>query len=534
MRRSIFALSLISLATATFAAQPVNLAKQSFTFLPSLTSSQTVTKELNRHVDFNHTAHIRVQQMYAGHQVWGADGIVHVPNGDKASLANLTPATTMNGIMYQGLAEDLNGTPAASLTPEQQKLALEKALDLHVSKGGLRKIDAKYTKNKLIVYVDKNKKAHWAYLIGFASGMTDGALAVPTVILDATTFVVYEQWNDLQTLSNTTGGGFGGNPKFGKISYDGLSGDYPALSISRKDGKGICLLENDDVIVKDDKNSGGIFSNSPIEKFQCSAKDADHNNEYWDADQDAVNEGYSPANDAMYIGVVVKKLYQEWYNLPVLTDWFGQPLQLTMHAHGKDFFGSPMDNAYFFPYTKEMYFGDGVKLFYPLTSLGVGAHELSHGFTSDHSNLTYEKQSGGMNEAYSDMAAQAAEFYSIGKNSWQIGPEIVKGNGALRYMDDPTKDGNSIDNVKDYTDDLNVHYTSGVFNKAFYTLGTTDGWDTRKAFNVMEKANVDYWTSGSTFFEAACGVMKAAADYKYNTADVAHAFSVVGINTNDC
>ena len=64
-------------------------------------------------------------------------------------------------------------------------------------------------------------------------------------------------------------------------------------------------------------------------------------------------------------------------------------------------------------------------------------------------------------------AAQAAEFYSTGKNSWQIGPEIVKGKGALRYMDDPTKDGKSIANVKDYTDDLNVHYSSGVFNKVF-------------------------------------------------------------------
>lgn len=181
-----------------------------------------------------------------------------------------------------------------------------------------------------------------------------------------------------------------------------------------------------------------------------------------------------------------------------------------------------------------MFFGDGVKMFYPLTSLGVGAHELSHGFTSDHSNLAYKNQSGGMNEAYSDMAAQAAEYYSVGKNTWHLGTEIVKGDGALRYMDEPTRDGHSIDNAKDYTDDLNVHYTSGVYNKAFYLLSTTDGWNTRKAFDVMVKANMDYWTSTSTYDQAACGVMKAASDLKYDTAAVAHAFSVVGVNTNAC
>ena len=188
----------------------------------------------------------------------------------------------------------------------------------------------------------------------------------------------------------------------------------------------------------------------------------------------------------------------------------------------------------FFPLTMQMYFGDGVKLFYPLTSLGVGAHELSHGFTSQHSNLTYEKQSGGLNESYSDMAAQAAEFYALGKNSWQIGPEIVKGKGALRYMDDPTKDGKSIAHVDDYTDDLNVHYSSGVFNKVYYTLGTSKNWDPRKAFDVMVKANTDYWNANSTFADAACGVMHATEDYGYSTDAVINAFNVVGIDVSSC
>ena len=132
------------------------------------------------------------------------------------------------------------------------------------------------------------------------------------------------------------------------------------------------------------------------------------------------------------------------------------------------------------------------------------------------------------------MAAQAAEFYALGKNSWQIGPEIFKGEGALRYMDNPPKDGHSIAHIRDYNDELNVHYSSGIFNKAFYRLATAKGWDTHKAFDVMVKANMDYWKADSTFQDAACGVMKATADYHYPTGAVTRAFKAVGISTAEC
>lgn len=110
----------------------------------------------------------------------------------------------------------MNATPAQSLTPAQAKLALQKAIQLHVSNQGLAQVEEKFTQNDLIVYVDKNNKAHWAYLVSFASGMTDGTPAIPTFILDATTLNVYEQWNNLQSMTNVKAGGFGGNPKFGR------------------------------------------------------------------------------------------------------------------------------------------------------------------------------------------------------------------------------------------------------------------------------------------------------------------------------
>lgn len=79
---------------------------------------------------------------------------------------------------------------------------------------------------------------------------------------------------------------------------------------------------------------------------------------------------------------------------------------------------------------------------------------------------------------------------------------------------------------------MDVHYSSGVFNKAFYTLATKSGWNTRKAFDVFVLANQLYWTPTSTFNQAACGVQQAASakGSGYPVADVTAAFSAVGVS----
>ena len=136
-----------------------------------------------------------------------------------------------------------------------------------------------------------------------------------------------------------------------------------------------------------------------------------------------------------------------------------------------------------------------------------------------------------MNEAFSDMGGEATEFYWKGTNDFDVGREIFKDpNGALRYMCNPPADGGSIDNASQYTSSLDVHYSSGVYNKAFCTLAKTAGWDTPKAFKVFARANANYWTPSSTFNSGACGVETAATDLGYTKADVTAAFAVVGVS----
>jgi len=516
-KRSIclFAVSVISMAcfTSSFAAKPIALDSQKSTLLQQIT-----TKEIKRNIDFNHTTHVRFQQMFNGLRVWGADGVMHIPNGALAADA------TMNGTVYQDLDKDLGPMPANLAGNEQQALteAIKQTKDLNGFKVSDSKVEP-------IIFVDGANKAHYAYLVSFLAKGEKGMPKKPTYLMDAKTFKVYQAWDNIQTLDDIKGGGFGGNKKTGKFSYDGIKDDLPQLNMERDDGTKVCYLENTVVKVKDRRKGDAIAT------FPCTASDTNHN-EYWDADFDAVNGGFSPSNDALYAGEVVQDMYQKWYKVPALVDSNGKPMILGMRVH------EDMDNAYWDG--SQMTFGDGISIFYPLVSLGVSGHEVSHGFTEQHSGLSYYGQSGGLNESFSDMAAQAAEYYSVGKNSWQIGPEIFKQDGeALRYMDKPSKDcppgsnpGNwcSIDNMSQYHDGIDVHFSSGIFNRVFYLIGTAQNWDTKKAFDVMVQANMNYWTSNVKFKDAACGVIKATNDYKYDLDAVKKAFDVVGVNISKC
>lgn len=329
-------------------------------------------------------------------------------------------------------------------------------------------------------------------------------------------------------------GGYGGNVRMGEQLYDGLIEHHPAFTVQRDPINTFCVLKNDLVSVWD-KNS---TSTNPS-GFICLLKNSEHNNLYWDNYFHQVNGAYSPDNDAFFAGTVINDLYQKWYGVPPLLNANGKPLPLTMIVH------DDTENAYFDG--RKMVFGDGGDYLYPLTTLDVAAHEISHGFTMQHSNLVYDGQSGGINESFSDIACAAAEYFVTGKNRWRIGADLIKNPSlfcedsndcALRYLDNPPRDGRSIDNLKDYNSvpehETEVHKSSGIFNKAFYLLASTPSWNTKKAFNVWVQANSYYWTPTSDFNEGGCGLIQAAEDYHYAIADVKKALNKVGVNYQDC
>lgn len=435
----------------------------------------------------------------------------------------------MNGVIYDKLEQDLTGTPGYVFKPEQAQKAMQFAIARFADQTA-EKFTTSQEKGQLMVYVDQDNKARWVYRISFRTSRMQNNMPVrPVYILDAITFRVYRHWNSIKTQSLVRGGGVGGNPTMGKLIYDGLMGHMPELTFTRSANRKRCHLMNDTVVIKDVRNG------DKVPYFKCERRNGRHNGVFWNTLKDVSNGGYSPETDGIYSDMIVRKMYQEWFNEPMLKNEKGKPLQVVFHVHDP----RQGQNAYYDD--GEMVFGDGDDESYPVVAPSVVGHEMSHGFTEQHSNLIYDGQSGGINESFSDMADKAVEYFQYGKNNWELDPELLKEDGEiLRYMDEPTKDCNggfpgngcSISNANDYNNRIDVHFSSGVFNKAFYLIASK--WNTKKAFEVMVQANMYYWTPNTTFEQAACGVIHATKDYNYDLQTVRNAMHAVGIDSESC
>ena len=402
---------------------------------------------------------------------------------------------TLFGNMISGLEQDI-----PSVTPKMngaQALVAGKRAGLG---NGVSAMLTRNEKTSLVIYVDEHGRGHLAYHVDFfADSATGGAPTRPSVLIDANNGRVLKQWENLQHA--LVGTGPGGNAKTGQYEY-GTNFGY--LDVAQSGST--CTMNSTNVKTVN-LNHASTNSSTTAFSYTCPRNTVK-----------TINGAYSPLNDAHYFGNVIYNMYQSYLGMAPLT------FQLMMKVH----YRSSYENAFWDG--SAMTFGDGASTFYPLVSLDVSSHEVSHGFTEQQSNLTYSGQSGGMNEAYSDMAGEAAEFYMRGSNDWMVGADIFKGSGALRYMNNPPQDGASIDHASDFTSSMDVHYSSGVYNKAFYLLATKPGWGTVKAFQAFARANRDYWTASSTFNQGACGVETAAGDLGFTVADVTSAFSSVGVS----
>jgi len=214
-------------------------------------------------------------------------------------------------------------------------------------------------------------------------------------------------------------------------------------------------------------------------------------------------------------------------------------------------YGRKYDNAFWSDSCKCMTYGDGDGiLFLPLVSIDVAGHEMTHGITAAMAGLIYTKQSGGLNEAMSDIFGTMIEFYAsthgATKNpNYLIGEDVytptVPGD-ALRYMDNPTKDNNSIDTFSKYYNGIDVHYSSGIANNAFYLLaeggrhrlgGVVTGIGRDKAQRIFFRALDVYMVPSETFSQARADTIRAATDLygasSQEVKSVGQAWSAVGV-----
>ncbi|MFE3168934.1 M4 family metallopeptidase [Streptomyces sp. NPDC059224] len=207
-------------------------------------------------------------------------------------------------------------------------------------------------------------------------------------------------------------------------------------------------------------------------------------------------------------------------------------------AYSRVHYGNSYVNAFWDDGCFCMTYGDGSGNADPLTALDVAGHEMSHGVTSNTAGLNYSGESGGLNEATSDIFGTGVEFYAANSSDvgdYLIGEKIdINGDGTpLRYMDKPSKDGASKDSWYSGLGGLDVHYSSGPANHFFYLLSegsgakvingvsynspTADGLPVTgigrdKALQIWYRALTTKFTSTTNYAAARTGTLAAAGE----------------------
>ncbi len=181
--------------------------------------------------------------------------------------------------------------------------------------------------------------------------------------------------------------------------------------------------------------------------------------------------------DAHYYANVVDDFYRATFRRNSI-DNAGMPIISTVH------YDVAYCNAFW--NGSQMTYGDGDGPgCLPLSGgLDVVSHELTHGVTDFTSNLIYENESGALNESFSDMMGNTAEFWADARNldpavepDWLIGEDVIPAGvyggttAGFRNMGDPRDDGDPDHYSERYTgteDNGGVHTNSGIPNHAYF------------------------------------------------------------------
>ncbi|MEU2058342.1 M4 family metallopeptidase [Streptomyces bungoensis] len=461
--------------------------------------------------DNDGTLHTRYERTYAGLPVLGGDLVVHTP---PASLAKGTVSTTYNN--KHRIKVSSTTATFAKAAAETKALKTAKALDATKAKAD--------SARKVIWAGNGTPKLAWETVIG--GFQDDGTPSRLHVITDATTGKELYRYQAIET-------GTGNTQYSGSVSlsttlsgstyqlYDTTRGGHKTYTLNGgTSGTGTLMTDSDDV-----------WGNGSGSNTQTAGADAAYGaQETWDFYKNTFGRS-GIKND-------------------------GQAAYSRVH------YGNAYVNAFWDDTCFCMTYGDGTSNTHALTSLDVAGHEMSHGVTSNTAGLDYSGESGGLNEATSDIFGTGVEFYannSTDVGDYLIGEKIdINGDGSpLRYMDKPSKDGGSADSWYSGVGNLDVHYSSGPANHMFYLLSegsgskvingvtynspTSDGVAVTgigraKALQIWYKALTSYMTSSTNYAGARTAALNAAgALYGTNSAEyaaVGNAFAGINVGSH--
>ncbi|MFJ3217172.1 M4 family metallopeptidase [Kitasatospora sp. NPDC086801] len=470
-------------------------------------------------VDKDGTRHLRFERTYAGLPVLGGDLVVHqkangsVKSVDKAVSAKLVLPSLTPQIPADKAATQATGavkaTVGVTLDADESPLA-----DVHQT-----------GKAELVVWAsDGNPRL--AYRTTVEGVRADGTPSNQVLVTDAATGQVLSTHEKIQTAAGTGKGVFVGQVPLTTAQ----NGSSYSLKDDSRGGQSSSDMNNGTA------GNGSLFANT--------------SNNFGDG---TASNRESAAVDAQFGAATTWDFYKNTFGRNgIRNDGVG--------AASRVHYGSNYVNAFWDDSCFCMSYGDGNGDAAPLTEIDVAGHEMSHGVTAATANLNYSGESGGLNEATSDIMGTMVEWYanlpSNPPNYW-IGELInLNGNGTpLRYMDQPSKDGQSADSWSADVGNLDVHYSSGVANHFFYLLSEGSGAKSINGFNynsptadgsslagigrdkaaqIWYRALTVYFTSTTDYAGARAGTLSAAADLygngsaEYNA--VAATWTAVNVN----
>ncbi|MEV0179867.1 M4 family metallopeptidase [Streptomyces sp. NPDC050625] len=440
-----------------------------------------VVKDVSQ--DADGTTHTRYERTYAGLPVLGGDLVVHARGGrlttSRATKATLTLPTT---------------------TPKVSPAAVKaKALAVAVQAGGKQ---AKADRApRLVVWAAATEPVlAWETVVG--GFQDDGTPSELHVITDAASGKSLFRFQGIETGTGT--GQFSGTVPLGTT----LSGSTYQLVDGDRAGHHTYDLN------QGTSGTGTLFTDD---------------NDVWG---DGTQSNRQTAGVDVAFGAAATWDYYK--------DVFGRNgiRNDGVAAYSRAHYGNNYVNAFWSDTCFCMTYGDGSGNTHPLTALDVAAHEMSHGVTSATAGLDYSGESGGLNEATSDIFAAAVEFHAdlpADVPDYLVGEKIdINGDGTpLRYMDKPSKDGASRDYWSSSLGGIDVHYSSGPANHFFYLLSEGSGAKTvngvsydsptydgqsvtgigiGNAQRIWYRALTTYMTSTTDYAGARTATLQAAAD----------------------
>ncbi|GLW52227.1 M4 family metallopeptidase [Kitasatospora phosalacinea] len=465
-------------------------------------------------VDNDGARHVRYDRTYRGLPVVGGDLVVHYGKNGKATS---TTWAHEGAIKVAGVTPKLSGKDASAAAVRSAK---------HVKQARTTNLDT----SQLVVWA-VGKVPVLAYRNTVTGAGEAGADSREAVLLDAASGAVLDQYEVNQTVSGT-----GNGVNVGQVTIETSQG-----------GSGYTLTDalHGSTVVYDSYNSP---QSNPAQNARTFSKSTNS----WGNGSTSSRE--SAAVDASYGLAKTWDYYKNTFNRSgIRNDGRGAPAYV--HVDNQ------LLNAFYDDSCFCMSFGDGSSQNgnTPLTALDVAGHEMSHGVTAATANLNYSGESGGLNEATSDIFGTMVEFYannSTDPGDYYIGEKLRMGNGYLRRMDNPAADGSSLSCYSSRAGQVDVHYSSGIANHFFYltaegtgakTIGglshngtpcngdSFSGIGKEKAAAIWYRALSTYMTSTTNYSSARTATLQAAADlYGSNSQEryiVSKAWAAVSLGT---